>query len=154
MPVELLRPKMEVKFMKIYFTITGTHFRYGQDFLKKGMKVRLEKEPDNKYDTEAILVKMEGLGKIGYVANSTHTVLGESWSAGRLYDKIGDTAKGKVFLVMDKGVLCVLDTKKNKLPEPEDKGHEAHDLRQGQVPAAESIMDEVQDCLDKLEEDE
>ncbi len=95
--------------MKIYFTITGTGYRYGQDFFKKGMKVRLEKEPDNKHDKEAIRVMVKGLGQVGYVANSIHTVLGDSWSAGRLYDKIGDTAKGKVYLVMDKGVICVLD---------------------------------------------
>ena len=42
--------------IKIYFTITGTNYRYGQDFFKKGMKVRLEKEPDNKHDKEAIKV--------------------------------------------------------------------------------------------------
>jgi len=88
------------------------------------MKVRLEKEPDNKVDQEAIMVKMKGLGKIGYVANSPWTVIGESFSAGRLYDKIGDTAKGKVFLVTDKGVLCWLETeKKHDLPEgKEEKG--------------------------------
>lgn len=56
------------------------------------MKIRLEKEPDNEYDKEAIKVTYEGLGKIGYVANSSYTVIGESMSAGRLYDKIGDTA--------------------------------------------------------------
>lgn len=95
--------------MKIWFTITGTQFYNGQDFLEKGMKVRLVKEPDNKFDREAIKVMMKGLGHIGYVANSPKTVIGESWSAGRLYDKIGDTAKGKVFMVMDKGVLCRLE---------------------------------------------
>ena len=58
---------------------------------------------------------MKGLGHIGYVANSPYTVVGESWSAGRLYDKIGDTAKGKVVMVMDKGVLCRLETEKNSL---------------------------------------
>lgn len=105
--------------MKIWFTLTGTQHYEGQDFLEKGMKVRLEKEPDNKVDHEAIMVKMKGLGKIGYVANSPYTVVGESWSAGRLYDKIGDTAKGKVVMVMDKGVLCRLETEKN--PEPETK---------------------------------
>ena len=99
--------------MKTYFTITGTNFRYGQDFLEKGMKVRLEKEPDNKYDKEAIKVVIKGLGQVGYVANSPRTVLGESFSAGRLYDKIGDKAKGRVFMVMDKGVLCWLDPEKN-----------------------------------------
>lgn len=29
---------------KIYFTLTGTKHYYGQDFLKKGMKIYLEKE--------------------------------------------------------------------------------------------------------------
>ncbi len=95
--------------MKIWFTVTGTQFYYGQDFLEKGMKVRLEKEPDNKYDREAIKVMMKGLGHIGYVANSPKTVIGESWSAGRLYDKIGDTAKGKVVMVMERGVLCKME---------------------------------------------
>ena len=52
------------------------------------MTLQLEKEPDNQYDKEAIVVKMEGLGDIGYVANSTYTVIGESMSAGRIYDKI------------------------------------------------------------------
>ena len=47
---------------------------------------------------EAIQVKAKGLGKIGYVANSPFTVKGESMSAGRLYDKIGDKAKGKEYL--------------------------------------------------------
>ena len=47
---------------------------------------------------------MEKIGKIGYVANSPFTVKGESMSAGRLYDKIGDKAKG-VFVV-DGGVVC------------------------------------------------
>ncbi len=96
--------------MKIYFTITGTKHHYGQDFMEKDMKVRLEKEPDNEYDTEAIKVMMDGLGHVGYVANSPYTVLGESYSAGRLYDKIGDMAEGTILYVMDRGVLCFLET--------------------------------------------
>ena len=47
--------------------------------------------------------------QIGYVANSPYTVVGESYSAGRLYDKIGDEATGTVLYVLPKGVLCVLD---------------------------------------------
>ena len=103
--------------MKLWFTITGTCFCCGKDFLEKGMKVRLEKEPDNEYDREAIKVTMKGLGKIGYVANSPKTVIGESYSAGRLYDKIGNTAKGKVFMVTDRGVLCRLETERQEKPE-------------------------------------
>ena len=97
--------------MKIWFTVTGTRHYFGQGFLERGMKVRLEKEPDNEYDREAIKVMLEGLGHIGHVANSPHTVLGESWSAGRIYDKIGDTAEGEVSFVLDKGVLCFLTLK-------------------------------------------
>lgn len=106
--------------MKIWFTITGTCFYHGQEFFKEGMKIRLEKEPDNKHDKEAIKVMMKGLGQVGYVANSPRTIIGDSFSAGRLYDRIGDTARGKVVLVTDKGVLCSL--KKDKHPSPDGIG--------------------------------
>lgn len=88
----------EKKIKKVYFTLTGTKYHYGMDFL--------EKEPDNKYDKEAIMVKKEGLGLIGYVANSTYTVIGESMSAGRLYDKIGKKATAKVVMLTNAGVIC------------------------------------------------
>ena len=91
---------------ELYFTIAGCSHYFGSDFIEKGMKVKLEKEPDNAYDKEAIQVKVKGLGKIGYVANSPYTVKGESMSAGRLYDKIGDKTKGKVVFVVDGGVVC------------------------------------------------
>ena len=65
---------------------------FWQWFYGKRNERKLEKEPDNEYDKEAIKVTYEGLGKIGYVANSSYTVIGESMSAGRLYDKIGDAA--------------------------------------------------------------
>ena len=89
-----------------YFTITGTNHRYGHEFLEPDMKVKLVKEPDNEVDKEAIKVEIEGLGHIGYVANSPYTVIGESMSAGRIYDKIGDTAIGEVVFVTKQGVLC------------------------------------------------
>jgi HIRAN domain len=40
------------------------------------------------------------------VANSPHTVLGDCISAGRLYDKIGDSATAKVVYVLDNAVVC------------------------------------------------
>ena len=108
---------------KIYFTLTGTRHYYGSDFLKSGMKILLEKEPDNKYDPEAIQVKLKGMGKIGYVANSPYTMIGESMSAGRIYDKIGDTAKAKVVMVTEYGTICkickksLIDHKNKKVEE-------------------------------------
>ena len=67
---------------KIYFTIAGTNHHYGQEFFEPKMVVKLVKEPDNEYDKEAIKVELEGLGLVGYVANSPYTVQGESMSAG------------------------------------------------------------------------
>ena len=89
---------------KIYFTIAGTNFYHGKDFFEKDMKVKLVKEPDNEYDKEAILVKVDGLGDVGHVANSPYTVIGESYSAGRLYDKIEST----------KSILMVIATAGSK----------------------------------------
>jgi len=36
---------------KIYYTLTGTNYYHGKEFLKSGMKVKLVKEPDNQYDS-------------------------------------------------------------------------------------------------------
>lgn len=91
---------------KMYFTIAGMKHHYGNEFMEAGMEVKLVKEPDNEVDKEAIKVELDGLGLIGYVANSPYTVLGESMSAGRLYDKIGDEAIGIVKYKLPDGVLC------------------------------------------------
>ena len=103
---------------KIYFTIAGTKHYYGQDYFEPKMEVKLVKEPDNEVDKEAIKVEMDGLGLVGYVANSPYTVQGESMSEGRLYDKIGDTAQGIVKYVLPQGILCELI--RNEKEEDED----------------------------------
>ena len=89
-----------------YITVTGLDHYFGSEFIEPKATVKLVKEPDNEHDREAIRVEMDGLGKIGYVANSPYTVLGESFSAGRIYDRIGDTAIATVKYVLPKGVLC------------------------------------------------
>jgi len=103
--------------MKTYFTITGTCHYHGSEFFKPDMQVKLFKEPKNEIDKEAIRVEVEGLGKVGYVANSPFTVLGESYSAGRLYDKLVSNTileypyyTGTVLYVLPKGVLCWTET--------------------------------------------
>jgi hypothetical protein len=92
----------------VYFTITGMNHYFGSDFMKKGMKVKLVKEPDNEHDKEAIRVELKGLGKIGYVANSPYTVIGDSMSAGRMYDLMKKKASGKVVLITANGIICRL----------------------------------------------
>ena len=91
---------------EMYFTIAGCNHYYGSDFMEKGMKVKLVKEPDNCYDKEAIRAELPGLGCVGYVANSPRTVLGDCLSGGRLYDKIGKDATAKVEYVLDGAVIC------------------------------------------------
>lgn len=93
---------------KIYSTVAGTKHYFGQEFFEPNMEVKLIKEPDNELDKEAIRVEVDGLGKVGYVANSPYTVQGESMSAGRMYDRMGDTAKGVVKYVLPQGILCEL----------------------------------------------
>lgn len=91
---------------KKYITLTGTNHYFGNEFLELGMKLKLKKEPDNQFDKEAIRVELKGLGKIGYVANSAHTVKGDCYSAGRIYDSIGKKAKAKVEIVLPYGAIC------------------------------------------------
>ena len=105
---------------KMYFTIAGCNHYFGNKFMEKGMKVKLVKEPDNEYDKEAIQVQIKGLGKNGYVANSPYTVKGESMSAGRLYDKLGDKAKGKIVFVIDGGAICRIIDDGIKVKEADD----------------------------------
>lgn len=93
---------------KIYFTVAGTNHYFGQEFFEPKMEVKLIKEPDNEFDKEAIRVEVDGLGIVGYVANSPYTVQGESMSAGRMYERMEDTAKGIVKFVLPQGILCEL----------------------------------------------
>ena len=53
---------------ELYFTIAGCSHYFGSDFMEKGMKVKLEKEPDNEYDKEAIQVKV---GKGAYAIHQS-----------------------------------------------------------------------------------
>ena len=96
-----------------YFTLTGCRHHYGTEFLEPKMTVKLRKDPDNEYDHEAIRVELDGLGLIGYVANSVQTVHGESLSAGRLYDKIGKKANAKVVHILAPyGAICEIKIEK------------------------------------------
>lgn len=115
---------------EMYFTIAGCNHYFGNDFMKKGMKLKLEKEPKNEFDKEAIIVSIKGMGKCGYVANSSFTVKGESMSAGRIYDKIGNKAKGKIVYVIPGGAICKIT--RNGLEEKKEK-IEINEVKEGSV---------------------
>ena len=55
---------------------------------KLGAKVKLVRELGNIYDTEAVAIHMENLDKVGFVANSTNTVIYGCSSAGNLCKEV------------------------------------------------------------------
>ena len=99
---------------KLFITITGTGFYYGEKPFEIGRTVWLRKDIDNDYDSEAIMVELPYIGKVGYVANSHKTVIKGTMSAGRLYDKIGTTALAKIKFVMG-GYIVAEITEAEKL---------------------------------------
>ena len=73
-----------------YVTVICFNQFHGKKIFKIGSILKLIKEPDNKHDAEAIRVEMRYAGKVGYLANSTRTVVRGTMSGGRVYDKIND----------------------------------------------------------------
>lgn len=99
------------KVIKMYITIMAFNNMHGSKPLKLGGIVKLSKEPENQYDSEAVACEMRYFGKIGYVANSTTTVCKGTMSAGRLYDKISDEYFAKIlFIIGDKAIAKVLES--------------------------------------------
>ena len=92
----------------IYITITGCNNYFGKMPFKVGRVFKLEKEPDNLHDCEAIKVSHPFIGTVGYVANSVYTVCDGTYSAGRLYDKIDNTAYVEVMFITHSSVIARL----------------------------------------------
>ena len=73
--------------------IAGTNFIPGIDdlfeLLKTGEKLSFFREPDNKYDKEAIVIKTANKVKLGYVPKSDNVIFARLMDAGKyLYGKI------------------------------------------------------------------
>ena len=74
-------------------------------FLKVGEELILKKDKDNEYDDEAIIAYKEDM-KCAYVANSVSTVARGTFSAGRIYDLIGEEAKCVIrFILAEEDVM-------------------------------------------------
>ena len=92
----------------IFITITGLNHYLGSKPFKIGRIVKLVKDIDNPHDTKAIRVELPFIDTIGYVANSTNTVYAGTYSAGRLYETIGDYAYAQVMFITHSGVIAVV----------------------------------------------
>lgn len=103
----------------IYITINHLEDFCTGNIPRPGTEVILKKDPDNPYDDEAIIVKKECDMRIGYVANSVDTVARGTYSAGRLYDRIGDVAKAVIrFVVGDAAIAELLCTQNSPVHKP------------------------------------
>lgn len=92
----------------IYITIAGGNNYFGKAPFKIGRIFKIEKEPDNAFDTEAIKIHHPLIGTVGYVANSIHTVYEGTFSAGRLYDKIKDSAYIRIMFITHSSAIAKL----------------------------------------------
>ena len=92
----------------MFVTITGTNHYYGLKPFKVGGILKLQKEKFNDFDAEAIAVKIPYIDTVGYVANSPNTTFKGTYSAGRIYDSIGDYAYARVMFVTHSSVIALV----------------------------------------------
>ena len=112
----------------MYITVLASNKLHGQKpFVIDGI-VKLVKEPENKYDTEAIACEMRYFGKVGYVANSTNTVVKGCMSAGRLYDKINDEYFARIKFITGQIAIAKVLTSDEYIEEIENPESDVHYL--------------------------
>ena len=75
--------------------------------------------PSNKYDSEAITVKLPIIGKVGYIANSPASIAGGTLSAGRIYDKVEDKFFVRVMFTTQSKVICKVEENSDGILEKE-----------------------------------
>lgn len=90
-----------------FITVICFNRFHGKKIFKIGSILKLIKEPENAHDSEAIRVEMRYAGKVGYLANSTKTVVRGTMSAGRVYDKINeDNGYAKVMFISNENIIA------------------------------------------------
>ena len=92
----------------MFVTVTGVSHYYDLTPFRPGCIVKLVKDKHNNFDDEAIAVRMPFIDTVGYVANSVNTVFLGTFSAGRLYDRIGDFAYARIMFVTHSSVIALV----------------------------------------------
>jgi hypothetical protein len=112
----------------VYITIIAFNKFHGSKPLKVDGIVKLVKEPDNKYDTEAIACEMRYFGRIGYVANSVSSVVKGCMSSGRVYDKIEDEYFARIKFITDNLAIAKVLSSDEFIAEIENPESDVHYL--------------------------
>ena len=74
--------------MKIMHHNNSINNQHNEKPLKPSTIIKLIKEPDNKYDTEAIACEMSYFSKIRYNTNSTNTMIKNCMNSRRVFGNI------------------------------------------------------------------
>ena len=93
----------------IYVTINHTEEYGGTVHCRVGDELYLKKDHDICYDDEAIVVYNKHNCKCGYVANSVATVSRGTYSAGRIYDKIEETASCEIRFILEDYIIAEIE---------------------------------------------
>lgn len=94
----------------IYVTITGFSHYYGKKPFNIGNLLVCEKDPSNKYDSEAIIARLPIIGQVGFISNSPYTMAGGTTSAGRIYDKVEDKFYVRVMFTTQSKIICRVES--------------------------------------------
>ncbi len=112
----------------MFITTIAFEKMQGTKPLKLNGIIKLVKEPDNTYDPEAIACEMRHYGKIGYVANSVHSVIKGCMSSGRVYDKIEDEYFAKIKFITGNMAIAKILTADEFIDEIENPESDVHYL--------------------------
>lgn len=104
-----------------YVSIVGFKNYFDKRPFSIGTKLLCVKEPDNVFDSEAIKVTFPVLGTVGYIANSLQTKANGTFSAGRIYEQVGDKFIVEVAFSTHSTVIArVTDENADAMPVPAD----------------------------------
>lgn len=84
-----------------YITVIEEDIYYNLDDLKIGEKLRLVKEPNNKFDSETIKVVGFNDFEYGTVANSVESVARGTHSAGYIYNSLTEEPTCEICFIID-----------------------------------------------------
>ena len=92
---------------ELFITVNHLDDFGGYTRFRVGDELELEKDEDNPYDDEAIIVYKDGV-KCGYIANSVCSVARGTYSAGRIYEQVKKNATCIVRFITEDIVIAQL----------------------------------------------
>lgn len=103
----------------LYVTIVGFSHYFGIQAFPIGTQVTCVKEPQNAYDSEAIKAAIPPFGTVGYLANGVHTKANGTLTAGRVYDRVGESFTVRVMFTTSTKVIAKIEAlPETSLPAP------------------------------------